>query len=243
MKVLAIGSYKGGTGKTTTAVNLAYNLSARGKKVLLIDTDPQANATYMFAKVNDNNYTLADLFSGAKITRCIYRTKHEWLDIIKSTSRMEEAEGEPETLKSSLADVAGRYDYAVIDCHPSMQLPTIASMIAADELLIPFEPDGYGRNGLILLQDYIDQIRDSYNPDLSYHVFITKFSGRASQGRLVNDLMEKYDFPVLNTVIRSRESVNTSVVARKPLLKHRSFSAATKDYMDLTAEVMALFEE
>ena len=64
MKVFAIGSYKGGVGKTTTTVNLAYNVSAKGYRVLVIDTDPQANATYMFSRVNDNTYTLADLFEG-----------------------------------------------------------------------------------------------------------------------------------------------------------------------------------
>ncbi len=242
MKVFAIGSYKGGVGKTTTTVNLAYNVSAKGYRVLVIDTDPQANATYMFSRVNDNTYTLADLFEGTKISRCIYRTKYDRLDIIKSSSRMEEAVGEADCLKTNLQQLCEKYDYVFIDCHPSMQLPTIAAMIAADELLIPFELDGYGRNGLIILNDYIKQIQEQYNPDLHYHIFVSKYAGRASQDRLLRGLIEKYDYPLLSKIIRYRESVNTSIEARKPLLKHRRFDAATRDYQELTNLILQMEE-
>lgn len=240
MKVFAIGSYKGGVGKTTTTVNLAYNVSAKGYRVLVIDTDPQANATYMFARVNDNTYTLADLFAGVKIGRCIYRTKYDNLDIIKGSSKMEEAIGEADCLKEALHQVSQKYDYVFIDCHPSMQLPTIAAMIAADELLIPFELDGYGRNGLIILDDYIKQIKDQYNPNLNYHIFVSKYAGRASQIRLLNGMIEKYNYPLLSKIVRYRESVNTSIEARKPLSKHRRFDAVTRDYQELTNLILQM---
>lgn len=240
MKVFAIGSYKGGVGKTTTTVNLAYNVSAKGYRVLVIDTDPQANATYMFARVNDNTYTLADLFAGVKIGRCIYRTKYDNLDIIKGSSKMEEAVGEADCLKEALHQVSQKYNYVFIDCHPSMQLPTIAAMIAADELLIPFELDGYGRNGLIILDDYIKQIKDQYNPNLNYHIFVSKYAGRASQVRLLNGMIEKYNYLLLSKIVRYRESVNTSIEARKPLSKHRRFDAATRDYQELTNLILQM---
>lgn len=240
MKVFAIGSYKGGTGKTTTTVNLAYNVSAKGYRVLVIDADPQANATYMFARVNDNTYTLADLFAGAKIGRCIYRTKYDRLDIIKGSSKMEEAVGEADCLKEALQQVRQKYDYVFIDCHPSMQLHIIAAMIAADELLVPFELDGYGRNGLIILDDYIKQIKDQYNPGLEYHIFISKYAGRASQDRLLSGMIEKYNYPLLSKIVRYRESVNTSIEARKPLSKHRRFDAATRDYQELTNLILQM---
>ncbi len=240
MRVFAIGSYKGGVGKTTTTVNLAYDLSVKGYRVLVIDTDPQANTTYMYARVNDNTYTLADLFAGSKAERCIYRTKYKNLDLIKGSSRMEEATGDAEVLKDALQTVKERYDYVLIDCHPSMQLPTIAAMIAADELLIPFEPDGYGRNGLIILDDYIRQIREQYNPRLRYHIFISKFAGRASQLRLFQNLIEKYDYPIMDKCIRYREAVNTAIENRKPLLRHRRFDAVTRDYLELTDALLEL---
>ena len=94
---------------------------------------------------------------------------------------MEEADGLPLIIKEALKQVEDRYDYAIIDCHPSMQLPTIAALVAADELLIPYEPDVFGKTGLNFLSDYIAQIQEIYNPGLTYHVFIAKYAERKSQ--------------------------------------------------------------
>ena len=148
MKTIAVDNYKGGVGKTTTVINLAYNLSAKGKRVLMVDTDPQANATYIYSKGNESTRTLLDIFHGKKTISCIYRTKYPNLDLIKGSPRMEEADGLPLIIKEALKQVEDRYDYAIIDCHPSMQLPTIAALVAADELLIPYEPDVFGKTGL-----------------------------------------------------------------------------------------------
>ena len=231
-----------GVGKTTTVINLAYNLSAKGKRVLMVDTDPQANATYIYSKVNESTRTLLDIFHGKKTISCIYRTKYPNLDLIKGSPRMEEADGLPLIIKEALKQVEDRYDYAIIDCHPSMQLPTIAALVTADELLIPYEPDVFGKTGLNFLSDYIAQIQEIYNPGLTYHVFIAKYAERKSQLEEIYDLIERYQFPMLETVVRNRVSVNSANKARKPLARHRRFDAATKDYEDLTKEVLALME-
>lgn len=242
MITTAIGSYKGGTGKTTTTINLAYNLSQKGKRVLVIDADPQANATYMFTQVNDMTKTLADLFQGASARSCIRRTKYERLDIIKGTSRMEEVQGGPEALKEALCAVSGEYDHCLIDCHPSMQLPTIAAMAAAQRLLVPFKPDGYGKAGLVILNDYIHQIQAELNRDLSYEICITKYAGRKSQLQVLQDLLSDYEHPMMETVIRYGEAVNTSIQCRKPLVKHRSKAPVTRDYLELTEEFLRITE-
>lgn len=242
MKVIAIGSYKGGTGKTTTAVNLAYNLAVMGKRVLVVDADPQANATYMLSTVGGSSRTLADVFQGINLKSCIRRTKFRnlKLDIIKGDSEIEECVDNPGALKDGLHSVGEDYDYCIIDTHPSMQLPTIASMIAADVLLIPFKPDGYGKAGLTILDDYIAQIRGSFNPNLQYYVFISQYAGCKSQAAMITELAEQYNFPICSTMIRSREAVNTSIQMRHPLLMHRKSNAVTQDYLDLTNEILEM---
>lgn len=199
MKTIAVDNYKGGVGKTTTVINLAYNLSTKGKRVLMVDTDPQANATYIYSKVNESTRTLLDIFHGKKTISCIYRTKYPNLDLIKGSPRMEEADGLPLIIKEALKQVEDRYDY-------------------------------------------IAQIQEIYNPGLTYHVFIAKYAERKSQLEEIYDLIERYQFPMLETVVRNRVSVNSANKARKPLARHRRFDAATKDYEDLTKEVLALME-
>ena len=104
------------------------------------------------------------------------------------------------------------------------------------------EPDVFGKTGLNFLSDYIAQIQEIYNPGLTYHVFIAKYAERKSQLEEIYDLIERYQFPMLETVVRNRVSVNSANKARKPLARHRRFDAATKDYEDLTKEVLALME-
>lgn len=242
MHTIVIGSYKGGTGKTTTAVNLSYNLARAGKRVLIIDADPQANATFMMANMSSCAKTINDLFRGAKISSCIRRTKFRGLplDIVKGSSEIEESAGNAEAIKNGLAEIDTQYDYCIIDTHPSMQLPTIAAMIAADTLLVPFKPDGYGKNGLMILDDYINQIQATYNPSIHFYVFVTQYAGHKSQKSVLENMLQYYNFPFLETVITQREAVNTSIQMRRPLLMHRKKDVVTKDYIDLTEEVRNL---
>lgn len=241
MKICAISSYKGGTGKTTTCVNLAFNLANEGARVLVVDTDPQANCTYMFTKVDSRSKTFSSLFKREPIKNCIYRSKFKNIDIIKGSSETEEIEGNVDILKKALEDVESKYDYCFIDCHPSMQLPTIAAMTAADILLIPFKPDGYGSTGLLILDDYIRQIRENYNFSLRYFVFITQFTKSVSQMATIKEMISKHNYPLLDTTVSAHEAVNSAILQRKPLFKHRRSSEVTEDYIQLATEVAEIF--
>lgn len=243
MKTIAISSYKGGTGKTATAVNLAYNLMEKGQRILVVDTDPQANCTYMFTNMQDNTKAFADLYAGVKISACIYRTKFPNIDIIKGSPETEEIQGNPNTLREALKNVTAKYDYCIIDCHPSMQLPTISAIAAADVLLIPYKPDGYGKSGIEILEDYWEQIRTEFNASLEHYVFVTQFAGTRSQMDALRTLMEKHNYPLLDTVITYREAVNSATQIRKPLIKHRKNSVVTYDYLQLADEIHRLMEE
>ena len=244
MRVYAVWNGKGGTGKTTTAVNLAYNLSVLGQKVLLVDLDPQTNATRFFTKANENAYTVRNLFRELfehpeKVKRCIYRSKYPLLDVIKGDTHLSEADAHDDyTIKDALWNVKAEYDAVVIDCRPSFENLTRNALCAADILLTPIQLDGYCKDNLALVQRMYDEILADYpDHEIGWKVFVNRVKLLKSSRNIYSELMTKYTYPLVTTCVSDRAAVSSATVAKKPLLKHRKNDAATEDFMSLTKEL------
>lgn len=214
MRVYAVWNGKGGTGKTTTAVNLAYNLSVLGQKVLLVDLDPQTNATPFFTKANENAYTVRNLFRELfehpeKVKRCIYRSKYPLLDVIKGDTHLSEADAHDDyTIKDALWNVKAEYDAVVIDCRPSFENLTRNALCAADILLTPIQLDGYCKDNLALVQRMYDEILADYpDHEIGWKVFVNRVKLLKSSRNIYSELMTKYTYPLVTTCVSDRAAV------------------------------------
>ena len=238
MHVTTICSYKGGTGKTTTAFNLACNLAAQGKKVLAIDTDPQGDFSYLNQK-RLPNYYLYDLFHGTSIKKCIYASKFKNLYLLSSSSQTEEINCKDSfIIKKALEEVQDIYDEVIIDCHPSMQIGTINAVCASNQVIITFKPNRLERNGLEIIDSYLSQLKNMNEKLRDFHLLVTLYANRSSQKRIISDVVYKTTYPIFETAISLDEACNTSLESRKPLYLHRKKSRATLDYALLTKEII-----
>ncbi|MDE6052874.1 MAG: ParA family protein [Lachnospiraceae bacterium] len=248
MKVITVSNYKGGCAKTTTAVNLAYDLAAEeSKRVLLIDADPQGNASYILWRYNPNANTLCKLYDGRPLKSLIRRSKYKGLDIVPAITELEKVNQvsgglNPNELRRQIDGISDRYDYVVIDCQPTMQFLTISALYAADLVIVPFKAAGFNINGLELMQDYLENAakKREYAEGLSYACLLTMFNGRTKSLNRVMDLIEQDSYTIFDTMISFSaicESAEDKKV-RKPLLKHRRNSKVAADYLELTKEVL-----
>ena len=210
-KIIATANQKGGVGKTTTAVNLAACVADLDRRVLLVDIDPQGNATSGLGAAAKGGYTLYDvLLNGVEAEKAIRKTKFKNLSVLASTIDLSGAEielvgteGRESILRNALSKVKGEYDYIFIDSPPSLGLLTLNALTAADSVLVPIQCEYYALEGVGQLMNTLQLVRKRLNPKLDVEgVVLTMLDGRTNLGlQVVGEVKKYFKGKVFKTVV------------------------------------------
>jgi chromosome partitioning protein len=249
-KTIAITNQKGGVGKTTTAINLCASLAAAEKRTLLVDMDPQGNATSgMGFDKNEIKTTVYDtLFDPSLAESVIVDTVMPYLWLMPSNQQLTGAEielvGENDRehkFRMALAGVKSRYDYIVVDCPPSLGLLTVNVLTAADSLLIPVQCEYYALEGLGQLLGTVQLVQDRLNPALVIEgVLLTMFDKRLNlASQVVEETMNYFGEKVYDTIIPRNVRLSESPSFGKPILLYDVQSKGAVSYLQLAREVIA----
>ncbi|MDT3700052.1 MAG: AAA family ATPase [Thermincola sp.] len=247
-KVIAVANQKGGVAKTTTAVNLAACLGVIGKKVLLIDIDPQGNASSGLGIDKDNvSYCVYDvLINGLPIESVICKGEIESLDVVPATIQLAGAEIELVTaisrevkLKKAIQSVRNQYDFIFIDSPPSLGLLTINALTATDSIIIPIQCEYYALEGLGQLMNTVELVRKHLNPDLEVEgVVLTMFDARTNLSiQVVEEVKSYFKGKVYRTIIPRNVRLSEAPSHGKPIILYDPKSKGAEVYQELAKEV------
>lgn len=238
MKVISIMNFKGGVGKTTTATNLAYLLSEKNFKTMVIDADPSGNASYFYSKYDEEKPSLSwVLRENCELSKVIRRTKYKNLDIVQANNTLMGIECSCFLLEEQLKKIREQYDFVIIDCHPSLEDYTIAALVASDLCIMPLKLDQYGINGIELMDEQIDEI-EKITGRIRYKILITQFQRSISGRKGYEELITLNRYPIFRSVIRRTVKVDESTYKRKPLQKCARNSTAAEDYRSFVEELL-----
>lgn len=249
-KKIAIVNQKGGVGKSTTAVNLGAGLAEKNNKVLIIDIDPQGNASSgLGIEKSKVEYTVYDLLIESEpALNAILKTENDNLDIIPANIELAGAEIElvsiisrESRLKKSLVKITDQYDYIIIDCPPSLGLLTLNALTAADSVMVPIQCEYYALEGLGQLMNTIELVRKNLNSDLRIEgVLMTMYDARTNLSEQVIDEVKEYFSDLMfKSIIPRNVRLSEAPSFGKPILDYSSNSKGAEAYRQLAEEVIS----
>ena len=254
MRTLNICNLKGGVGKTITAVNLAYILAhAHGKRVLVVDNDKQGNSSKFFGAYGYGHPGIEGIMTGERgAAEVVRHTAYEGLDIIPANMALlaankavllDTARPQQTRIKNALAEIAGGYDFAIIDNAPDENMSVINALAAGDDVIIPVKVDKFTFDGVDEMLQCVKQVKENFNPRLAFRgCVITSFRNNEvnNQGAAYMGGMPKYR--LMGTRIHWSMKVDESTFASLPIMRHSPRSWAARDYSRLAEEYLAMVD-
>jgi len=253
-KILSVINQKGGVGKTTTVINLATGLSMKGKKILVIDLDPQGNATTGLGLSNSDSsdQTIYSVLNGKKnVFEVIRKTSFENLDLITSNVDLSGLEVETasdsrrafilkEKIMAYLNDSEASYDYVLIDCPPSLSLLTIMALVASNSLIVPLQTEFFALEGLTQLMKTIDRIKNNLNPNLIIKgILLTMYDKRNKlSSQVEKEAREYFKDKVYQTIVPRNVRLSEAPSHGLPVLIYDKVCPGSKSYFSFTEEFL-----